>query len=92
MPAIHDKQNIKISHKDGSSVTALPLASGSIVVWLNSAADPICAVFSYITHDTKCVCFPPTLCTCHFFHTSSPTLHHQLGVQQFNSIQFNSDS
>ena len=88
MPAIHDKQNIKVFHEDGSSMTTLPLASVSIMVWLSSAADPICAVFSYITHDTKRACFPLTLCTCHFFHTSSPALHRQLGVQQFNSIQF----
>lgn len=58
MPAIHDKQNIKVFHKDGISMTVLPLVSGSIMDWLSSVTDPICVVFSYITSDTKCVFFP----------------------------------
>lgn len=86
MPTIHDKQNIKVFHKDGISMTVLPLASGSIMVWLSSVTDPICVVFSYITSDTKCVFFLQHHILVIFFHTSSPTLWRQLGVQRFSSI------
>ena len=68
-------------------MTTLPLASVSIMVWLSSAADPIFAVFSYITHDTKRVFSPNTVYLSFFPHqlSSSPS---PIGCPtiQFNSI------